>query len=116
MLKEKINAKAEDKATEISSLREDIGKLEERIKGSTNIKLTKNEFLTLIKTLGVKMRAADVWQKDQIVRKVFTKLILDDKKRLIYRCNEPFDSLFRLTEHSMVELKCLDYWNGDLVY
>lgn len=90
---DKLNNDVEDADIIISNCRNEIAELKNKIEHSDTMKLNREDFLNLMKTLGNKMRSADVVQKDQICRKVFLNLVLDNQKRLTYRCNEPFQSL-----------------------
>ena len=98
----KLNEDADRLSIEISIIHEQIGSLKDKCEDPSRIKLSKEEFLNLTRTLGDKMRAADVIQKDAICRKVFLNLVLDDEKRLTYRCDEPFDALLALQFPNLV--------------
>ena len=89
----RLDRQAEELATDMSELREQIGDLRAKIKNPEQIKLAKEDFLNLLNSLGNKMRNADAWQKDQIARKIFLNLTIDNEKRLTYRLKEPFDVL-----------------------
>ncbi len=93
VVKESWEKKAEGISTDLSELREEIANLKAQIKNPERIKIAKEDFLNLLNSLGDKMRNANAWQKDQIARKIFLNLTIDNEKRLTYRLKEPFDVL-----------------------
>lgn len=90
---ERLERQAEVISIDMSELRGEIEKLKEKVKSPERIKLAKEDFLNLLNSLGNKMRNANAWQKDQIARKIFLNLTIDNEKRLTYRLKEPFDVL-----------------------
>ena len=84
---------------ETNQLEAERDDLKEKIKDPEALKLSQQDFVNLMKSLGDKMRSADIIQKDKIARKVFVNLYLDDQKRLTYLCKEPFDSVVSMSEN-----------------
>ena len=94
----RCNARIRELELENNQLEAECDELQAKIKSPEKLKLSQQEFVNLMKSLGDKMRSADIIQKDKIARKVFVNLYLDDQKRLTYLCNEPFDSVVKISE------------------
>ena len=82
-----------------------IAKLEAKIVDPRQIKLSKTEFLNVIKTAAAKMRAGSAVEKDVLCRILFLNLRVDNEKVASYLWKEPFASLVKATE--------LSYGRGD---
>ena len=102
-LKDAINKKADGVGIRINQLQDKNRAIEKKLAKADMIPLSRDRFLNLVKKLGYKMRETNAWQADQMCRQIFSNLYLDDKKRLTYRCKEPFDSLIKLSKNNMVE-------------
>lgn len=87
-------------AVECDSLDGIINKLEEKIANPSKIKLTKEQFLNLIKTASDKMRAGNAVEKDRLARILFLNLRIDNQKALSVIWREPFASLVKAIEMS----------------
>ena len=87
-------------AIELSSLESEVTELEEKVISPTKIKLTKDQFLNLVKSAPDKMRAGSAVEKDRIARILFLNLHVDNEKRLIPIWKEPFASLVKAIEIS----------------
>lgn len=87
-------------AAETQELDETIDKLREKISNPSKIKLTKEQFLNLLKSAPDKMRAGSAIEKDRIARILFLNLTLDKEKRLSVIWREPFASLVKAIEMS----------------
>lgn len=98
-IKQRILKRIEAMEIEINQLEAERDDLKEKIKDPEALKLNQQDFVNLMKSLGDKMRSADIIQKDKIARKVFVNLYLDDQKRLTYLCKEPFDSVVSMSEN-----------------
>ena len=61
-----------------------------------------DELTNQLDSLTDKMKSGDSWQKDQLVRNLFTNLEVSDKKEVSYRVKRPLESLLsgRLAEKS----------------
>ena len=81
-------------------LEEAIDKLREKIANPSKIKLTKEQFLNLVKLAPDKMRAGSAVKKDRVARILFLNLTLDNEKRLSVIWKEPFASLVKAIEMS----------------
>lgn len=97
--------KANDKRiTELAEQQADyeerIAKLEAKIVDPRQIKLSKTEFLNVIKTAAAKMRAGSAVEKDVLCRILFLNLRVDNEKVASYLWKEPFASLVKATELS----------------
>lgn len=97
--------KANDKrinelARQQSDLEQTITKLEQKIKNPNQIKLSKTEFLNVIKTASNKMRGGSAVEKDVLCRILFLNLRVDNEKVINYLWNEPFASLVKAMELS----------------
>ena len=94
----------ERRITELSIERNDledkISKLEEKIANPNKIKLTKEQFLNLLKTAPDKMRAGSAIEKDRLARILFLNLRVDNKNALSFIWREPFASLVKAIEIS----------------
>lgn len=89
-----------DLALEIDSLDDKIDNLQEKIANPSKIKLTKEQFLNLIKTAPDKMRAGNAIEKDRLARILFLNLRIDNKNALSVIWREPFASLIKAIEMS----------------
>ena len=98
-VKQHILKRLEAMEVETNQLEAERDDLKEKIKDPEALKLSQQDFVNLMKSLGDKMRSADIIQKDKIARKVFVNLYLDDQKRLTYLCKEPFDSVVSMSEN-----------------
>ena len=87
-------------ASEIQDLDEDVEKLKEKIANPNKIKLTKEQFLNLVKSAPDKMRAGSAVEKDRVARILFLNLTLDNEKGLTVIWREPFASLMKAIEIS----------------
>jgi hypothetical protein len=87
-------------ATERSKLEDDIKKLEAKAANPAKIKLSKDEFLNLVKTAAAKMEAGSAVEKDTLCRILFLNLRVDNEKVASYLWREPFATLVKATESS----------------
>jgi hypothetical protein len=62
------------------------------------MRLTKEQFLNLVKSSPDKMRAGSAVEKDRVARILFLNLTLDNEKRLSAIWKEPFASLVKAIE------------------
>ncbi len=92
--------KIEQLANETQGLDEDIDKLKEKIANPSKIKLTKEQFLNLVKLAPDKMRAGSAVEKDRVASILFLNLRVNDKNDLSVIWKEPFDSLVKAIEMS----------------
>ena len=94
-----------DRINELAAQRDDltdkIAKLETKIVDPRQIKLSKAEFLNVVKTAADKMRAGSVVEKDVLCRILFLNLRVDNEKVVDFIWKEPFASLVK-----SVELSC----------
>lgn len=87
-------------AIKVDSLETDISSLKDKIANPSKIKLTKSQFLNLIKTAPDKMRAGNAVEKDRIARILFLNLRVNNEKALSFIWREPFNSLVKAIEMS----------------
>jgi DNA invertase Pin-like site-specific DNA recombinase len=87
-------------ALEQANLQLKIDKLERKIANPRQIKLSKAEFLNVIKTASDKMKAGFPAEKDTLSRILFLNVHVDDKKVVDYLWKEPFASLVKAMELS----------------
>ena len=95
-----INFGIEQLAIEAQDLDDEIGKLKEKIANPSKIKLTKEQFLNLVKLAPDKMRAGSAVEKDRVARILFLNLTVDNEKRVFPIWKEPFASLVKAIEMS----------------
>lgn len=84
----------------VQGLNNDIDDLQSKIANPNKIKLTKEQFLNLIKSAPNKMRAGSAIEKDRLARILFLNLRIDNEKRLSVIWKEPFASLINAIEMS----------------
>lgn len=70
-----------------------LGELDEKISGTKQIALSKDEFLNLLKLLPDKIENASIVEKDAIFRIMLLNLTIDDQKRPHFLWKEPFATL-----------------------
>lgn len=87
-------------AGEIQELDEVVEKQREKIANPSKIKLTKEQFLNLVKLAPGKMRAGSAVEKDRVARILFLNLSIDNEKALSIIWREPFASLVKAIEIS----------------
>ena len=87
--------KIEQLAAETQVLDGDISKLKEKIANPNKIKLTKEQFLNLVKLAPDKMRAGSAVEKDRIASILFLNLRINNENGLSVIWKEPFDSLVK---------------------
>lgn len=87
-------------AIDCDSLIDKISIREEKIANPGKIKLTKEQFLNLIKTAPDKMRAGSAIEKDRLANILFLNLRIDNKNALTVIWREPFASLVKAIEMS----------------
>lgn len=92
--------KINELAIETQDLEDEIAKRKEKISNPGKVKLTKEQFLNLVKLAPDKMRAGSAVEKDRIARILFLNLSLDNEKRLSVIWKEPFASLVKAIEMS----------------
>lgn len=90
----------EQLAVDTQKLQEDIDKLKDKIANPSKIKLTKEQFLNLVKLAPDKMRAGSAVEKDRVARILFLNLVVDNEKRVFPIWKEPFASLVKAIEMS----------------
>lgn len=90
----------EELATDTQKLQDDIDKLKDKIANPSKIKLTKEQFLNLVKLAPDKMRAGSAVEKDRVARILFLNLTVDNEKRVFPIWKEPFASLVKAIEMS----------------
>lgn len=100
-----VTGKISELEDEHQELEAAIAKLSSKLTDPTKLKLSKDEFLNLVKTAADKMKAGSAEQKDRIVRIIFLNLIIDGETVVNYICREPFAS--------MLELSKISYGRGD---
>lgn len=81
-----------------SELETSIKKLQEKVDRPSQIKLSKDEFLNLIKTAADKMRAGSAVEKDALCRILLLNLRVDNQKIASYHWREPFATLVKAIE------------------
>lgn len=77
-----------------------IAKLEAKVADPRQIKVSKEEFLNLVKTASDKMKAGSSVEKDILCRILFLNLHVDNEKVVSYHWKEPFATLVALNELS----------------
>lgn len=77
-----------------------IDKLERKIENPNKIRLSRDEFLNLIKKSSVKMKAGNAIEKDRLARILFLNLTVDNEKGLSIIWKEPFADLVEAIEIS----------------
>jgi DNA invertase Pin-like site-specific DNA recombinase len=87
-------------AIQQTDLEDKVKELESKIKNPRQIKLSKEEFLNLVKTAADKMRAGSAVEKDVLCRILFLNVRVDNEKVVNYIWKEPFASLAKLAELS----------------
>jgi predicted RNase H-like nuclease (RuvC/YqgF family) len=85
-------------AAEMQELDGDIEKLKAKIANPSKIKLTKVQFLNLVKSAPDKMRAGSAVEKDRIARILFLNLHINSEMTLSVIWKEPFASLVKAIE------------------
>lgn len=90
----------EQLAIETQELDNEVEKLRDKIKNPSKIKLTKEQFLNLVKLAPDKMKAGSAVEKDRVARILFLNLRIDNEKRLSVIWKEPFASLVKAIEMS----------------
>ena len=76
-------------------VQEGIDKLAKKIADPTQIKLSKEEFLNLVNSVGDKMRAGTSVEKDILARKLLLNITLDSEKTPSYLWREPFATMLK---------------------
>ncbi len=87
-------------AIETQDLEDEIEKRKAKIANPSKIKLTKEQFLNLVKLAPDKMRAGSAVEKDRVARILFLNLTVDNEKRVYPIWKEPFASLVKAIEMS----------------
>lgn len=93
-------SKINELAVETQELEDAIEKRKEKIANPSKIKLTKEQFLNLVKLAPDKMRAGSAVEKDRVARILFLNLTVDNEKRVYPIWKEPFASLVKAIEMS----------------
>ena len=79
-------------------LQNQIDKLKEKFIHPKEEQLNLEDFLNLSKNTAVIVQSANAVGKDQICRKIFLNLIVDNEKVLTYQAKEPFATLLKQRE------------------
>ena len=90
--KDRVKQQLNAKKIEMTRLDDEL-EINEKIVDSAKLKLTAENFLNLLNSLDLQMRAADMLQMDVLARKIFLNLKIDQQKTILYRHKEPFQSL-----------------------
>ncbi|HLG90816.1 MAG TPA: recombinase family protein [Candidatus Saccharimonadales bacterium] len=93
--------KIDELATQKDDIEQRIAKLEKKVADPRQIKLSKEQFLNVVKTASGKMRAGSAVEKDVLCRILFLNLRVDNEKVVEYLWKEPFASLVKVTELSL---------------
>ena len=98
MTKEQLEECRED----IASLQIERDEISNKIFDPDQVQEILEELTNQLDSLADKMKSGDSWQKDQLARKLFTNLEINDKNEVSYRVRRPLESLIsgRLTEKS----------------
>ena len=88
----------EDLTNQQIDLDQQIAALEEKIANPSKIKVSKDEFLNLVKSASDKMKAGSAVEKDVLCRILFLNLRVDNEKVASYLWREPFATLVKATE------------------
>ena len=80
------------------SLKDKIDELQQKVAQPARIKLDKDDFLNLVKTVANKMKAGSAVEKDALCRILFLNLSVDNEKVVDYFWNEPFASLIKASQ------------------
>lgn len=72
---------------------DELTEINEKIVDPAKLKLTAENLLNPLNSLGLQMRAADMLQMDVLARKIFLNLEIDQQKTILYRYKESFQSL-----------------------
>lgn len=93
-MKQEIKAKEK----EVKDIQDRIDEINNILNNTSLIKLNKKDFSNLLKTAKEQIRTGDLVQKDQIVKMLFSNLILDDKNKLTCILKKDFDGLLHFTK------------------
>jgi len=78
-----------------------IETLEQKVANPRQIKLTKIEFLNVVKTAADKMKAGSAIEKDALCRILFLNVRVNNEKVVSYLWREPFATLVKSVENSL---------------
>lgn len=93
--------KIDELAVQKDDLLQRIAKLETKVADPRQIKLSKEEFLNIVKTASDKMKAGSAVEKDVLCRILFLNLRVDNEKVTDFIWKEPFASLVKVSELSL---------------
>lgn len=94
--KSTVSEQIGEASQEVRRLEQDIKDYEKKIERASLPKIDKAEFQDAISKMAIKLKKADVVQKDVIVSNLFLKLHFDHQKMTHYSLQEPFASLVEL--------------------
>ena len=80
---------------ELESLNNELADKKDRLDSSKDIAITLDNFLNLSKKAGSKVKAGNAVQKDNILRKIFLNLSVNEENVVSYLCKEPFSTLLK---------------------
>ncbi len=86
--------------TDLVDIEEKVAKIDELIKRHQQARVTKDEFLNLLKNLSQQMKDGSSAVKDNLARKCVLNLTLDNEKRPHFLWKEPFATLLEGKEFS----------------
>ncbi|HUD20882.1 MAG TPA: recombinase family protein [Candidatus Saccharimonadales bacterium] len=90
----------EESSIKAADLRHEIQGLEKLVANPQRIKLSREEFLNLVKTASDKVKAGSAVEKDALARILLLNLYVDSEKVVKYTWREPFASLIKSIEFS----------------
>lgn len=93
-----ISEQIGEASQEVRRLERVIKDYENKIERASLPKIDKAEFQNAISKMAIKLKKADVVQKDVIVSNLFLKLYFDHQKMTHYSLKEPFASLVQLSQ------------------
>ena len=76
----------------------DLTRLKNQVKNPQSIKVSKSEFLNLVKTASDKMKAGSPVEKDALAQILFLNLRVGNEKVLSHIWKEPFDELVKIID------------------
>ena len=89
-----VNEQLEECRNDIATLQTERDEIDAKIFDPDQVREILDELTNQLDPIGEKMKSGDSWQKDQLVRNLFTNLEISNKNEVSYRWKKPLEPLF----------------------
>ena len=92
--KQMVNEQLEECRNDITTLQTERDEIDTKIFDPDQVREILDELTNQLDSIGKKMKSADSWQKDQLVRNMLTNLEINNKNEVSFRWKKPLKHIF----------------------